>query len=155
MYLLDTNHCSYILQGVSTVCNRFEELGQNLVAICPIIQAELIFMAQNSQRKLENLENVKNFIRDIRVYPIDSITANIYGEFKSDLIQHFGARDKIRRRQTKLSDIGIQESDLWIAAIALQHNLILVSADRDFQRLQTVRDFSLETWYTRQQEPDS
>jgi len=148
MYLFDTNHCSYILQGIPTVYNRFQELGESLVAICPIIQAELIFMAQNSQRKLENLENIKNFIRDIRSYPINSITANIYGEFKADLIQHFGAKDKIRRRQTKLSDIGIQESDLWIAATALQHNLILVSADRDFQRIKAVRDISLETWYT-------
>jgi len=78
MYLLDTNHCSYILQGNPDVCNRFQELGQNLVAICPIVQAELIFMAQNSQRKLENMENVRNFIQDIESYPITSIAAEIY-----------------------------------------------------------------------------
>lgn len=148
MYLLDTNHCSYILQGNPDVCNRFQELGENLVAICPIVQAELIFMAQNSQRQLENIENVRNFIQDIEIYPITSITAEIYGEFKAELIRHFGAREKIKRRRTKLSDIGIQESDLWIASIAIQHNLTLVSADRDFQRIQEVRSLSIESWYS-------
>ena len=147
VYLLDTNHCSYILNGNPDVCRRFHQIEQRLVAICPIVQAELIFMAQNSQRQLENIKNVQNFIRDIKSYPITSITSEVYGEFKAELIRHYGAREKVRRRQTKLSDIGIQESDLWIASVALQHNFTLVSADSDFQRIQTVRDLRLKTLY--------
>jgi len=148
VYLLDTNHCSYVLNGNPDVCRRFYQIGQRLVAICPIVQAELIFMAQNSQRQLENIENVQNFIRDIRSYPITSITSEIYGEFKAELIRHYGAREKVKRRQTKLSDIGIQESDLWIASVAVEHDLTLVSADSDFRRIQAIRNLSLETWYT-------
>ena len=103
MYLLDTNHCSYILNGNPDVCRRFHQIEQRLVAICPIVQAELIFMAQNSQRQLENIKNVQNFIRDIKSYPITSITSEVYGEFKAELIRHYGAREKVKRRQTKLS----------------------------------------------------
>jgi predicted nucleic acid-binding protein len=40
----------------------------------------------------------------------------------------------------------IDENNLWIAAIALQNNLTVVSSDSDFLRIQQVRNFSLESW---------
>ncbi len=39
-----------------------------------------------------------------------------------------------------------RENDLWIAAIALQNNLTVVSSDSDFLRIQQVRKFALESW---------
>ncbi len=148
MYLLDTNHCIYVLQGNSVVLQYIQGLEEGLASICPIIEAELIFMAQNSQRQLENLTEVYSFLARINSYPITSRTADIYGKFKAELVHHFGPRERIRRRRIRLSDIGIQESDLWIASVALQHNLTVVSTDRDFQRLQEVRSLSVETWYS-------
>lgn len=86
-------------------------------------------------------------IEEILIYDIDSKTAEIYGLFQADLMRRFGLRDKNKRRRTRLIDIGVSQHDLWIASIALQHNLILVSADSDFKRIQTVRDLPVETWY--------
>ncbi|MCM2405099.1 hypothetical protein MMC39_03585 [Anabaena sp. CCAP 1446/1C] len=40
----------------------------------------------------------------------------------------------------------MSENDLWIAAIALRHSLIIVSCDSDFERMRQVREFSLENW---------
>ncbi|MEH1839586.1 MAG: hypothetical protein V7L20_12635 [Nostoc sp.] len=37
---------------------------------------------------------------------------------------------------------------MWIASIALQQNLTIVSADSDFQRIQQVRILSIESWFT-------
>ena len=37
----------------------------------------------------------------------------------------------------------IPENDLWIAAIAIQHNLILVSRDK---HLQEIDDLSIQKW---------
>ncbi|WP_280514236.1 PIN domain-containing protein [Anabaena sp. PCC 7938] len=61
-------------------------------------------------------------------------------------MKQFGSQDKRKRQTTKLTEIGISENDLWIAAIALRHSLIIVSCDSDFERMRQVREFSLENW---------
>lgn len=49
-----------------------------------------MFMAYNSQQKTENLARVQEFLNDIGVYFVDEETANIYGQFKAEIINHFG-----------------------------------------------------------------
>jgi tRNA(fMet)-specific endonuclease VapC len=43
--------------------------------------------------------------------------------------------------------LGVGENDLWIASIAIQNNLTIVSADGDFKRIREVWNFALESWY--------
>jgi tRNA(fMet)-specific endonuclease VapC len=137
MYLLDTNHCSYLIRKEAPVYQRAIAIGTENLATCVIVQGELIFMAENSERKQQNLANVINFIQYLRIYLTDETTAAIYGQLKAALINQFAPKEKSKRRKTKIRDIGFDDNDLWIAAIALQHNLILVSADSDFQRIQS------------------
>ncbi|MGB3532349.1 MAG: PIN domain-containing protein [Microcoleaceae cyanobacterium] len=61
-------------------------------------------------------------------------------------MKQFAPKEKSKRRKTRLIDIGFDDNDLWIAAIAIQHNLILVTTDSDFQRIKTVINLSIETW---------
>ncbi len=146
MYLLDTNHCTFLIEGVPTVINRLQEVGNALTATSVIVAGELLFMAQNSQQRTANLLKIRAFLQRIDVYPIDLAIAEIYGEFKTELIRQFGPREKSRRRTTKLGEIGISENDLWIAATALRHSLTVVSTDSDFERMRQVREFNLESW---------
>jgi len=148
MYLLDTNHCSYLLRKESTVYSRAIAISTENLATCVIVQGELFFMAENSGQKQQNLADVNDFLQYLRIYHTDENTAAVYGQLKAVLMEQFAPKEKSQRRRTKITDIGFDDNDLWIAAIALQHNLTLVSSDSDFQRLQTVRDLSLETWYT-------
>lgn len=148
MYLLDTNHCSFAIQNQPDILSRLAALSQSEITTCVIVQAELIYMAENSQKRESNLNRVKEFLKDILIYEIDSITAEIYGKFQAELMQRFGPKEKSKRRRTRMIDIGFSQHDLWIASIAIQHNLTLVSADRDFQRIQEVRSLSIETWYS-------
>lgn len=39
------------------------------------------------------------------------------------------------------------ENDLWIASVAIRHELIVVSADADFVRMKQVWSFPLESWW--------
>ncbi|MBW4543398.1 MAG: type II toxin-antitoxin system VapC family toxin [Symplocastrum torsivum CPER-KK1] len=146
MYLLDTNHCSRIIQGDTVLVRRLQELGKVPVATNVIVCGELTFMAQNSQQRAANIIRVQVFLRGIDIYPIDRETADIYGQFKAEIITQFGPRERSRRRTTKIEELGMSENDLWIASTALRHEITLVSADSDFQRMREVRAFSLESW---------
>jgi tRNA(fMet)-specific endonuclease VapC len=146
VYLLDSNHCSRIIEGDPVIRQHLQDLGQAPVATSIIVRGELMFMAQNSQQRTANLIRVQVFCQGINIYPLDRETADIYGEFKAEILARFGPRERSRRRRTRIEELGVGENDLWITATALRHNLTVVSSDSDFVRMQEVRSFSLENW---------
>jgi tRNA(fMet)-specific endonuclease VapC len=139
MYLLDTNHCSLIFLKNQTVIDYIQEVGETDIATTIITVGELTYMA-------ENLTRIEQFLADIRIYYVDDVIAKIYGQIKAGLINKFGPKQKTKRQTTKITQLGSDENDLWIAAIAIRNQLTLVSADTDFIRIQTVIGFSLENW---------
>ncbi|MEA2574197.1 MAG: tRNA(fMet)-specific endonuclease VapC [Chloroflexia bacterium] len=146
MYLLDTNYCSRIIQGESGRITRFQGLSDLDVVTSAIVRGELVFMAENSEQRESNLARVILFFRDVGVYPLDDETAEIYGQLKARLARHFGPKDKSKRRGFTIAQVGLTDNDLWIAATAIQHDLILVSSDSDFQRIQEAWAFPVEAW---------
>ena len=77
-------------------------------------------MAQNSSYKQENLTRIEQFIADIRIYYVDDLTAKIYGQIKAGLINKFGPKQKTKRQTTKITELGFDENDIWIAAITFE-----------------------------------
>lgn len=148
MYLLDTNHCSRLLLGDAILARRVTQAGENAVVTCVIVYGELMDMARRSDRAEANLPQFRTFLEDIPVYLVDEEIAEVYGDLKSALFGRFGPKEKAKRRRFTLDQLGISENDLWIAAIALHHDLIVVSADADFLRLQQVRPLRIENWLT-------
>ncbi len=146
MYLLDTNHCSGAILGDSNILRRLAENENTAIATCAIIQGELIYMAERSQRKERNLALAHRFLQGIYTYDINGETADIYAQLKTALFNQFAPKEKSKRRKTKITDLGFDENDLWIAAVALQHNLTVVSGDSDFGRIQQGGTLSLESW---------
>ncbi|MFM6190296.1 MAG: type II toxin-antitoxin system VapC family toxin [Planktothrix sp.] len=148
MYLLDTNHCSLILLENQTVIQTIEQIGETNIATSVITAGELIYMAENSKNKEQNLSLINQFIEDIRVYYIDEEIAKVYGQIKAALIKEFGPQQKTKRKTTKITELGFDENDLWIAAITRFHDLTLVTSDSDFTRIQTVINLTIENWRT-------
>ena len=146
MYLLDTNHCSAIILGEPNVIKRVQEVGEDNIFTCVIVQGELTFMMEKSQRREANLAQLAQFLEDIRIYRITEETATIYGQIKAALINQFAPKEKSKRRKAKVTDLGFDENDIWITAIALQNNLTIVSRDSDFLRIQQVKSLSIESW---------
>lgn len=146
MYLLDTNHCSQAILGNANVLHRLAEVENSVITTCAIVKGELIDMAERSQRKESNLALIHRFLTGIYIHNVDGFTATIYGQLKAALFNQFAPKDKSKRRKTKITDLGFDENDLWIAAVALQHELTIVSADSDFRRIQQVKALSTESW---------
>ena len=122
------------------------KLGDAPAATCVIVQGELVFMAHRSDHPSANKERVSQFLRGIEVLPLDADTADRYGRLKAAVIERFGPREKARRKRTRLAELGFQENDLWIAAVAQRHGLTLVTADSDFARLSRLGDIAVENW---------
>jgi tRNA(fMet)-specific endonuclease VapC len=120
MYLLDTNHCSLIFLKNQTVLDYIQEVGETDIATTIITVGELTYMAENSSYKEENLTRIEQFIADIRVYYVDDLTAKIYGQIKAGLINKFGPKQKTKRQITKITELGFDENDIWIAAITFE-----------------------------------
>ncbi len=146
MYLLDTNHCSYIIDNQPSVIAHFQTHAEAHFAISVVTCGELLYMTEKSTRKTENLVAVRNFLDRIGLYLIDEETAAIYSQLKTTIFNQFAPRDPAKRRKASIQNLGFDDNDLWIASTALQHNCILVSADSDFTRMQQVCPLKLESW---------
>lgn len=120
MYLLDTNHCSLIFLKNQPVLDYIQEVGETDIATTIITVGELTYMAENSSYKEENLTRIEQFIADIRIYYVDDLTAKIYGQIKAGLINKFGPKQKTKRQTTKITELGFDENDIWIAAITFE-----------------------------------
>ena len=67
MYLLDTDHCSRLIEGDADVVRRLDALGQALVGASLVAWGELLFMARLSNQQPANLARVRAFLAGIRL----------------------------------------------------------------------------------------
>ena len=125
-YLLDTNVVIAIFASDRQVHQRLREASE--VFVSSVVLGELYYGARKSSHIESNLKKVEEFAAANAILDCDSTTAGHYGRVKNEL------RDKGRP---------IPENDIWIAAIARQHELTLVSHDSHFK---AVDELSVEVW---------
>jgi tRNA(fMet)-specific endonuclease VapC len=89
-----------------------------------IVVAELREGALGARDPRASLEGLDDFLAGIAVLPIDGRTVEIFAQQRLDL----------RRAGTPIPD-----HDLWIASSALQHDLVLLTRDADFDRIAELR----------------
>jgi len=126
-YLLDTNIVINLFANQSTVVERIRSQSANFF-IPSIVIGELFYGAYQSTRKDDNVRRVESFARASIVLDCDLLTARYYGQVKSAL---------------KSKGTPIPENDVWIAAIAYQYQLTLVTRDKHFTHVDTI---NIENW---------
>ena len=124
--LLDTNIVIALFAQDSAVVEHLDEAEE--VFIPSIVLGKLYFGARKSRRVKENLARIDEFAVSNVVLGCDTETARYYGEIKNAL------REKGRP---------IPENDVWIAAIALQYDLTLISRDAHFGEIDHLK---VESW---------
>ena len=116
--LLDTNAIIAIFAGDPDAIRVVQ--GHSDVFLCVPVLGELRYGALASSRVQENLRRLDEFAHAIILLHCDAGTSAFYAELKFEL------RQKGRP---------IPENDVWIAAIARQHGLTLISRDTHFQEV--------------------
>jgi tRNA(fMet)-specific endonuclease VapC len=117
-YLLDTNIIIALFADEQQIKDNLIKADEVLIPV--IVIGELYFGARKSGRPIENVARIDDVVRNSVVLGCNEETAGQYGQIKNQL------RSKGRP---------LPENDIWIAAIALQHNLVLVSRDEHFQEI--------------------
>jgi tRNA(fMet)-specific endonuclease VapC len=127
-YLLDTNVVSAWFRDDAPIAEKLRE-GPSIL-LPSIVAGELLFGAQRVQGKKQ--KQLWDFLGEVfnstPIVSVDLETAEVYAVIKHAL----------ERQGTP-----IPENDVWIAAIARQHGLILVSRDAHFGYVEQLK---LEKW---------
>ncbi len=124
-FLLDTNIIIALFAGDESVKACLSEAE---VFVPSIAVGELFYGARKSKRTQENLQIVEDLVAETPVLACGIETARLYGAVKNTLL---------------LKGHPIPENDLWIAAIALEHNLTLVTRDSHFAE---IADLQVAVW---------
>lgn len=121
-YLLDTNIIIALFADDASVRENIEKAGE--VFASSIAIGELCFGALKSNRPAENLARIEEFAANIAVLNCDTDTGRRYGEIKDAL--------PIKGRP-------VPENDVWVASIARQNDLSLVTRDAHFNEISNLR----------------
>ena len=125
-YLLDTNAIIALQKKDFSILALLEITSE--VFVPSIVIGELFYGAYKSNRSEENQKTVQDFAAGRVILAPDTNTANMYGQVKYAL--------RIKGRP-------IPDNDIWIAALAIQYNLILLTKDQHFTEIANlpVRDW--------------
>ena len=125
-YLLDTCTCIALIKGKPNVVEHIRQAGIDECKISDITLAELYFGAFKSGHK-EHFEDVTVIMNLFDQYPINSLRK--YGEIRW-LLENKGMK--------------IGDMDMFIAATALEEDLIVVTGNTDhFRRIPGLK---VENW---------
>lgn len=148
-YLLDTSSASALWDELHVhhkiVREFLKEIDESApVFISPIVFGEIaygyeIHEAADQQRK----EAIQSKLREFdasQILPITEHTAEAYGALRARLFNTYAPRPMRRRARAKWPEdlidkttskaLGVQENDVWLAAQALERNLVLVTNDK-------------------------
>lgn len=125
-YLLNTNIVIALFADEPVVKDQLREAEE--VFVPSTVLGELYYGAHKSRRVGQNVGRIDDFAARSVILSCETETARRYGEVKD------GLRQKGRP---------IAENDIWIAAIALQNDLTLVTRDA---HLREVDGLKAEAW---------
>ena len=127
MMLLDTDHCIAILRQKLDLSDRVA--ADEELFITSITVAELVHGANRSLHREDNLARLEVLFAALTVLAFDEMAGRRFGHLKAEL----------EEKGESLDDL-----DLQIASIALEHNLPL--ATNNIKHFQRVKALKLENW---------
>jgi len=134
MYLFDTDCLSNILKKAPSplLIKKLELLPKGLQFTTSINVSEIYFGAYRSRNQLKILKAYEDMVfPNVNILPFDTDSGKIYGRLKA-LLEKRG--------------LSKSEPDLRIAAIAIQHDMILVTGNK--RHFMNIPGLNIEDWIT-------
>jgi tRNA(fMet)-specific endonuclease VapC len=157
-YLLDTTAASIIWDKRHSDYLQIRAFLKNVssspVLISTVVLAEVEYGLKIAPKMDMNRQNdVRNEMAKFPlVLDIDRHTITPYSDLRSELFKKYSPkkqRGKLTAKwpedlfdRTTAKELGVQENDIWIAAQAIQYNLILVTEDRMLRLVEASKSFS-------------
>lgn len=165
-YLLDCNAISDWLDKTRPrhlcVAQRAEESAQSDADLVTstIVLGEIEYGIKVAPReKIQALGEFRaqvdlQFVRKRFLLAPERTTSLVYGDLRARLFEKFAPKKRRRKglRPEELVDpvtakeLGIQENDLWIAAQAIERNLVLVTNDAMARIQEVASELKVEDW---------
>lgn len=118
MFLLDTNAVSSLFSGEPGLEALLAEDDRHALPVIVIGEYRFGLLRSTSRRQLEPL--LERLVLESEVLVVDEATTHHYSR----------TREALRRKGRPLP-----ENDVWIAALALQHRLAIVTRDEHFDEV--------------------
>lgn len=130
-----TTHPQYLIDTVAAIAHLKGDVAfhaaldpQATLSIPIIVLGELYSGAENSAQVEGNIQKIVEMVRACELLLCDAQTARQYARISQQL-----------RRKGR----PIPQNDMWIAALAIQHGLTLVTRDAHFNHIEGLL---LQTW---------
>jgi len=140
---------------------RIREVEDANVTICTVTLGEVEYGLRAAKLKaVEKQERVREALRRFQyVFGVSEATAvPCYAQAKADVFRRYAPKAKKQKKREQIfideladptsgKELQVQENDLWIAAVALEHNFVLVSSDSGMERIRAAfPSLRLENW---------
>lgn len=116
--LLDTSVIIHAFKNKNTITDRLNAIAEIYVPVAVV--GELYYGAYKSTNPEKHIKQIQSFLMNCKILSPDAITGDTYGNMKAALIK---------------KGKPIPENDIWIAAMARQHNLPLFTTDNHFTEI--------------------
>ena len=121
-YLLDTNAAIARINGDPVLEALLRQADEIYVPV--IVLGELYYGAENSAKISENLEQIEEFRRNVISLNCDIDTAREFGRLV---------------HEQRVKGQMIPDNDMWIASVARQHDLAVISRDKHFEAVDNLK----------------
>ncbi|NLX57666.1 MAG: type II toxin-antitoxin system VapC family toxin [Phycisphaerae bacterium] len=165
-YLLDTNAVSDWLDATrprhATVSDNIGRLmrTETLLLTSTIVLGEIEYGIQTAPQEIQQrLEEFRSqveveFVHNRLLLDVTRGTTFVYGDLRARVFEKYAPGEKRKKGMrpeeltspTTSKELGIQENDLWIAAQAIERNLILVSNDAMRRIRDVAPELRVEDW---------
>ena len=160
-FLLDTNAASILWNSRhpdhELLRSFLREKSESPVWVSIIAFGEIEYgLKVTPQMDEDSQKEVRKRMSEYVFLEVNKHTVDPYSSLRSALFTKYSPRNKrgrLRmrwpedlRETTSAKELGVQENDIWIAAQAVQYNLVLVSSDymRRLHEVSTALDYPLQ-----------